>query len=629
MMAVSAETQASKGVESQATAGALTIIEGLNHLKKNGPGKTSGVLLTAGTRSLQNAWIKDYSENKDGPYLLRTKMDLARSTEGKAILRDFTRQYKQDGNSVLGSLLSTGGTIGDISIIVKSLDPNSIKESVKEARKLSPPEQAEELETSRAYPVLQAAGLDTSIVVSNNAATAINTIATFSGSSFSPDTAEKSKSPQNQAEKKPALDLNVAGYQLKNDPSARAPSSSGRTATATAAANNHEPSTTSSSEKPAKGKVGINFGVYSTQAIIDALGDLGSWYYNYSPHPNRADRNSTYDTVSWANKYNKEFVPMIISKRFKLGPGDESCALTTYLAPKDEHGNAEQPCSSEKIGHSLLKMKGLFGPSNQPKYLMVFNEPFHPGDAKASNGKKYTITPWQAAHAWAKLQGPAKEAGLKMVSPTAGASDTPLEWISMFLKRCDDLKNDPSAPCDVEKIYAFSVHEYECSENFWKKNYLEQGFQNKLVARMRYKKGGFYGGRDWEKFIKSRKVWVTETNCNWEPDFLEAQTKGKYIRKQEETCRRATGQKPGWGSGSLYTMIHLPSQKLERFAWWNTYADPAQNSDSGAVGLSSQNRITAVRLLDDNYHWTPSGRAYQQAYADESGLSSVDCGGEK
>jgi len=30
-----------------------------------------------------------------------------------------------------------------------------------------------------------------------------------------------------------------------------------------------------------------------------------------------------------------------------------------------------------------------------------------------------------------------------------------------------------------------------------------------------------HGGYDWETYIKTRKLWITETNCNGDPDAID------------------------------------------------------------------------------------------------------------
>ncbi len=369
------------------------------------------------------------------------------------------------------------------------------------------------------------------------------------------------------------------------------------------------PNATSSGQKV--NKIGINIGIFATQKVVDSLGNVGGWYYNYSPHPNRDDANTKYNTVNWANTYNKEFVPMIQQFWFKLGPQAGGCPIIA------EYG--ANPCTVDQMVSIFNQTKKLFKSTNQPRYLIVFNEP-HISGIDSPDRNKYSMEPIPAAKAFGKIQTFASRVGLKVLAPNAAVDPRSIRWMGEFFRACYDLRNATENPCRLEDIYAFQNHEYQCASNFWTETYINGGFKNNLVAEL-----GNYGGYDWSSFVRSKTVWFTETNCNWDPDFLAAQGQGQFVRSQQESCLRATGQKPGFGKGSLFTLMQAPNSSIERISWWNTYADPDKNSDGNTVSASSRNRITAARLMDGNGNWTPAGRALKQAYLNPNQLLNVNC----
>lgn len=358
--------------------------------------------------------------------------------------------------------------------------------------------------------------------------------------------------------------------------------------------------------------LGINTGVFADQRLIDKLGDIGSWYYNYSPDPNR----ESYNSVNWANRFEKEFVPMISGKQYVFQNSQGQCTLTpNFRSP----GSQDQVCTTQRITDDLLSMKKNFGPRNQPSYLIGFNEPFKTTVDPTSSGP-YAIDPVEAAEAYGKIISSAESAGLKLTSPSISLEMSALNWMNTFLRSCYDRRNLASDPCLIEKIEILNVHQYDCSSSFWITNYKNRGLKNSLISRL-----GNYGGFDWSSYILNKKIWITETNCNWEQDFAADQREGKFSRNPTETCLRSTGQKAGHGMGSLYELQNMP-EEIERFAWWNLYANPYVNSDlPTGVNTSSINRITAVRLYDENLVRTVNGDAYYQAYSDPAGLKSVNC----
>lgn len=367
---------------------------------------------------------------------------------------------------------------------------------------------------------------------------------------------------------------------------------------------------------PQKG--GVIMGVALTQDFIDQLGDVGSWYYGYFVHPNRMTPAGYVDTVTWANRYQKEYVPMVSGKRFQF---TEDRADTCALIPEFRQSANDRLCSLPEMVAAMRRIQALFSVTNKPRFLIGFNEPFKVGAQVGGAPTAYEIAPGNAAKAWSLVQRMATQTGLKLISPSTSLETGALKWMSEFLKQCHDLRNSATTPCDVEKIYAFNTHGYECTEKFWVDNYGKKVFQNQLISRL-----GNYGGRDWRTYVMSRKVWATETSCNWDPDFRKAQEANRYVRSSKEACLRATGQRAGFGRGSLQALQTLPAAAIERYAWWTTYLNPYQNTDVNAITQSSINRIFAARLFDDDFLLTPVGRANFQALSNPSLLRQVNCG---
>lgn len=365
-----------------------------------------------------------------------------------------------------------------------------------------------------------------------------------------------------------------------------------------------------------RSKIGLLLGVNVLQPIVDKIGDNGgSWYYTYSPHPNRSSAKGDVNTVNWANKYQKEFVPMVAIKRFKFAEGSESCPMISEYAQA-----GEKECTIEQMVAALLKVKALFTATNQPKYLIGFNEVY-----KSTVIVGGTSVPMMeakdAAKAWARLQAVALQTNLKLVSPSVAVEPQAQSWFASFLKTCYDHRADVTFPCDVDQIHTIAIHGYECNANYWNTNFGQQGYQKALIAQM-----GSYGGKDWATLIKSRKIWITETTCNWDSDFTAEQGAGRFVRSSKEACLRATGQRNGNGVGSLLAIANLPSDRIERVSWWTTYMNPETDTDvPTGVTLSSQNRSNAARLFDAQLNLTPAGRAVFTASTDPTKLKDVNC----
>lgn len=206
------------------------------------------------------------------------------------------------------------------------------------------------------------------------------------------------------------------------------------------------------------------------------------------------------------------------------------------------------------------------------KYLMGWNEAYDKSGSKKD--KKY-IAPIDAATYWRTfVQGlAARNGNLTLVSPTTGVTKGKLEWLGDMLIAC---WKDSSKGCDVETIAAFSVHDYKCSESYWRSNYGPTGlFQKNLKAYLAIG----VTTKDWSTFVDARPIWVTETNCNGDYGFPPT----AFVSRSEQ-CARITGQRAEkacgdygkCGIGSIATMESMDT--IERVSWWNTHQKNKNNA---------------------------------------------------
>ena len=145
------------------------------------------------------------------------------------------------------------------------------------------------------------------------------------------------------------------------------------------------------------------------------------------------------------------------------------------------------------------------------------------------------MPPDEATLYWGRYVQPTAVANdLILVSPTTADSTAGVTWFANFLKRCYDRRNDPTDPCDVDLIKKIAVHEYECNNYVIENSY--GGSSSDLIMKLHGQKLGNYGGNgDWLNYIRSRKLWITETNCFWESTTPHLDSR--------EQCLRITGQK--------------------------------------------------------------------------------------
>ena len=94
---------------------------------------------------------------------------------------------------------------------------------------------------------------------------------------------------------------------------------------------------------------------------------------------------------------------------------------------------------------------------------MGFNEPYF-------EGKEGYIIPADAVEYWRKYFQPVSDqTGLDLVSMTTAVDK--VEWMADFLKQCYSLSNLETLPCNVHSLKIFSIHNYNCSESFWRHHY--------------------------------------------------------------------------------------------------------------------------------------------------------------
>lgn len=367
-------------------------------------------------------------------------------------------------------------------------------------------------------------------------------------------------------------------------------------------------------------RLGLAMGYQTTKNALLTVQDIGSWYYMYDPYPTRTGRLST---LAMAKASGKEFVPMISEHKFYL---DEShtayCVFVQRLVAEDA-----PLCDTATVQKSLKRMLGEFsGHAVKPRYLMFDNEPWtqSPDTNATWNGQNVKVTPWQAASKMVIVQPAADRLGLTLVSPTADQKGV---WISEFLKQCVQMPG-----CDINKIQVISVHKYVCSRKSWQEDFVERKWQARLLERVKDSGNGMTPEK-WADYINTRRIWVTETNCNGDPDYRRAaqQPDPQYpIRTQEEFCLRASGQENPEVYGSLQELLSMDTSNVERVSWWVAYASKAfagrKQTDSRVDRNDRIDWTMADRMVEENGNeLTPVGRLIAQAYADPTRLGKVDC----
>jgi len=240
-----------------------------------------------------------------------------------------------------------------------------------------------------------------------------------------------------------------------------------------------------------------------------------------------------------------------------------------------DHKNA---CDLNKMISVLEDTKKVI----RTNHVMGFNEPYDTKDPKKKQ------SPEQAAYLWAKWIQPAAEAtNLGLVSCTTGYSSNKKRWTAGFIKACWDMRDDPDTPCDVDKIEAWSVHDYKCQQSRVDAELVDYAWHHDVADQV---KALGAEGKDWRKFMTDRPIWVTEHNCNWDGDMPEA--------NPDEQCARITGQREDThGKGSV--RVYTDSPAVDRFYWWNTW-NPNKKQ---------RHKTEISRLTEDDGELTAQGRA--------------------
>lgn len=393
--------------------------------------------------------------------------------------------------------------------------------------------------------------------------------------------------------------------------------------------------------------------VPSNSALVNSEG--AKWYYNYEP-------SLPAEMKKYLNTEQVEFVPMVGWRHFWLNPPgyeeNSKCAGKTnkcdcYMNNLDLTPETGKPPDNAEGNDSKIKcdvgggdleailkqtMNGLTGKA-KPKYLMGFNEP------EDTHFKHKNISPQEAVYYWRYfLQPVAKKLGLKLITPTVNngfCKDHSYgcqymgTWLAKFLQKCYDARDDKEYPCDVDQIKGVSYHGYECFEKFWTDKFTPG--TGTFIKDMKTQMKGYGGdGYNWDNWVDSRKLWVTEFNCN-NDGYGSLDFKGTMLlasmkeiceriegKAKDVNCKKGCPRKDGskvwgpkdpdtgkrvpyeWGKGSVQALQQ--SDYVERFSWWNTW-NPGKSTVASA-------RVLNARLVDDD------GKPYAQGLALQKGLTS-------
>ena len=319
------------------------------------------------------------------------------------------------------------------------------------------------------------------------------------------------------------------------------------------------PTTTTPSQKR-----GLIIGGQAVNASAEHFNDHVSWFYNYKQHPLGWQ-------TSWAVQNGIEFVPMFSKDWLNNPDGSIRCRFD----------DTTSPCSTDDaiaVITETLSVSGL-----KVEYLMGFNEMYN-------NPPPVDMTPLEAAQHWTQYVQPAGVYhNLKLVSPTLNAKPNAVSWFSDFLRACRNTITE----CDINLIDVFAIHQYDCRESLWRNRYGPD--QSLLFRELKANLGN-----SWGNYLKSRPLWVTETNCYWE--VLEIGDRYPHPDSKGQ-CERTAGKlELSHGQGSIATMEELST--VERYSWWTLW-NP---------------QIKPNMLTYKEGQLTPAGRAYLNP-----GDTSVDC----
>lgn len=318
---------------------------------------------------------------------------------------------------------------------------------------------------------------------------------------------------------------------------------------------NETSSSSSSRGRRLSQKRGLIMNKQVVQSSADFFSNHASWFYNYmqSPLDWQGD---------WADAHDIEFVPMIPQPWLNHENGTKKCVFHSFSDPSLPWNNWKKLniCTLENVIDTLAKAKADRSKSRVGiKYLIGFNEMYN---NPPPIGKD--LKPEEAAYYWRIYVQPAAVANeLDLVSPTVGKTKKAIRWFAKFLKQCYGKRNDQEYPCDINLIKKFALHHYDCKEQRWETWF--GGDESKLMKKLTAELGTYGGKNDWDVYVRSRDIWVTETNCYWENN-----KKGYAKPSSKEQCLRITGQKSSThGMGSLAKMEEL--NNIERYSWWTMW----------------------------------------------------------
>jgi len=101
--------------------------------------------------------------------------------------------------------------------------------------------------------------------------------------------------------------------------------------------------------------------------------------------------------------------------------------------------------------------------------------------------------------------------------------------------------------------------------------------------------GEGFEGKDWFEFVRSRPMWFTETNCNWDG--------GEDKMPDEHAgCRRITGtaENKKFGHGSLMEQALTPY--VDRIFWWSIWQPNERDREATdrSFALNEDGSYTAI-----------------------------------
>lgn len=164
------------------------------------------------------------------------------------------------------------------------------------------------------------------------------------------------------------------------------------------------------------------------------------------------------------------------------------------------------------------------------------------------------------------------------------AEDKEAWWLAHFIAACEA---DTTYGCDVDKIHAFDLHNYNCQATKWEdpNNFIEE-----MQADLKSMLAAHAPSRDaatWEAWVDNRNVWVTETSyalhsnkphtytiyhvCSlWQVQsraWRRLREQRGFVSAQLQAARRCVGRRQHSGLGQ--SGWHRPMGLVDDHALWN------------------------------------------------------------